>query len=173
MSHSGPADVATAMQSLRRAFATFPTGVAVVTARLPNGEIIGATVSSFTSVSLEPPLVLISLARTSRAFPAWESIDGFAVNVLSDRQERISRQFANSLENKWQDVLFINAKATGSPLLDDALAWFECRAWARYDGGDHLILVGQVCEFERREEDGVTPLVFFESRYARLQPLPP
>ena len=162
-----------ATQLLRQAFAAFPTGVTLVTGCLPDGQFVGATVSSFTSISLDPPLVLVSLSRTGRAFPAWQTLDAFAVNVLSDQQESLSRKFANPRENKWEDVALFAATSSKAPLLQGSLAWFECRTWARYDGGDHLILIGLVSGFERNTMADSGPLVFFESRYTSLERLAP
>ncbi|MDB5508065.1 MAG: actVB [Hyphomicrobiales bacterium] len=153
---------------LRDVLGLFPTGVAVITAVSPEGERLGATVSSFNSVSLTPPLILFSMAKTAKSFPAWEAVEQFAVNILNENQSRISTQFARSLSDKWEGLDPVAGRVTGIPLIRDALAWLECRTWARYEGGDHLIIVGEVLGFERLTSGAARPLVFSASRYARL-----
>jgi flavin reductase (DIM6/NTAB) family NADH-FMN oxidoreductase RutF len=159
---------ADAKRLFRDALGMFPTGVAVVTSATPEGP-LGATVSSFTSVSLEPPLVLFSMARSAKSFSAWERTGNFAVNILDEEQSSISTKFARSLSDKWTGLDPRISETTGAPLLPDALAWFECRTWARYDGGDHLIMVGEVISFAHRPKHDARPLVFFGSNYARLE----
>jgi flavin reductase (DIM6/NTAB) family NADH-FMN oxidoreductase RutF len=154
-------------RALRDALGLFATGVAVVTATASHGERIGATVSSFNSVSLDPPLVLFSIARSARAFSTWEAVPHFAVNVLDERQGAISTRFARTLSDKWRNVRS-SAGEWGSPLLHDALACFECARHAAHDGGDHLIIVGRILKFTSSGLHDVLPLVFYRSRYRRL-----
>lgn len=154
---------------LRDAFALFPTGVAVVTTRDADGAALGATISSFSPVSMEPPLVLFSIARTARSFHTWAQTQDFAINVLEESQAGVSSQFARALSDKWSGLDPLTSDHSGLPLLRDTLAWFECRAWARYDGGDHLILVGEIQAFAHAPRDGAKPLVFFGSSYRRLE----
>jgi flavin reductase (DIM6/NTAB) family NADH-FMN oxidoreductase RutF len=155
-------------RAFRGALGMFPTGVAVVTTVTPDGERLGTTVSSFNSVSLDPPLVLFSLARSARSFSVWTETGLFAVSVLHAGQQRLSSQFAASLTDKWKGLAAVRGEETGLPLLCGALAWFECRTWARYDGGDHVIMVGEVLAWQRPQADSARPLVFFNSRYAEL-----
>ena len=130
-----PAAPIDAKRLYRNALALFPTGVAVITSVTPDGEKLGATVSSFTSVSLEPPLVLFSMARSASAISAWLGVDAFAVNVLDERQSEVSTRFARSRSAKWSGVIPLLSETTGAPLLPDALAWFECRTcWTRFRG---------------------------------------
>jgi flavin reductase (DIM6/NTAB) family NADH-FMN oxidoreductase RutF len=159
---------ADARRAIRATLGMFPTGVAVVTTETADGERIGATVSSFNSVSLDPPLILFSIARTARAFSAWNETQAFAVNILSESQRHVSARFAASMTDKWQGLVTIPGAETGLPLLRDALAWFECRTWARYDGGDHVIMVGEILACERPLPEPARPLVFFNSGYAQL-----
>lgn len=154
---------------LRDAFGAFPTGVAVVTTRDGEGCALGATISSFSPVSIDPPLVLFSIARSARAFETWARVDAFAINVLEEGQRDVSTQFARSLSDKWNGLDPLLSEVAGLPLLRDTLAWFECRTWARYDGGDHLILVGEIIAFSNGARDDARPLVFYGSRYARLE----
>ena len=154
-------------QDLREALGFFATGIAVVTAVADGGNRIGATVSSFNSVSLDPPLVLFSMARSSRAFAAWQSVVHFAVNVLSEGQDALSSKFARALGDKWEGARCLEGE-TGAPLLADSLAAFECARYANYDGGDHIIIVGRVCNVRVRKRADAVPLIFFRSKYRRL-----
>ena len=154
-------------QEFREALGLFATGIAVVTAVTEGRDRIGATVSSFNSVSLDPPLVLFSMARSSRAFPAWQSVDHFAVNVLAEHQHATSTKFARALSDKWEGTRYVEGE-NGAPLLPDSLASFECARYANYDGGDHVILVGRVLTVRVRRRADAVPLIFFRSKYRRL-----
>lgn len=156
-------------RDFRDALGLFPTGIAVVTAVTETGEKIGATVSSFNSVSLEPPLVLFSVARTARAFELWNSVAHFGVNLLEETQSDVSTRFAKTMTDKWTGFDHDSGSA-GQPLLPDALVRFECRSYARYDGGDHVIIVGEVTAFALGKQAKPRPLVFFRGRYRQLDP---
>jgi len=155
--------------SLRDAFSSFATGVAVVSANTPMGP-IGNTVSSFNTVSMEPPLVLFSLKRAARSFEAWQTADAFAVNVLTSEQADLSRRFAQQRLDKWEGVATRAGHYVCAPIIEGSLAVFECMVWARYDGGDHLIIVGQVQGWDRRP-GRAGPLLFFGSDYHAVAPL--
>jgi flavin reductase (DIM6/NTAB) family NADH-FMN oxidoreductase RutF len=150
---------------LRSTLGAYPTGVTVVTAQTPSRELVGITVNSFSSVSLDPPLVLFSLQRTLRSLDAFARCACFAVNVLREDQEGVSTRFARSSEAKWADVAFTE-HSTGAPILSGATAWLACEHYARYDGGDHEIFVGRVVALEHDET--AAPLVFCRGRYHRL-----
>ncbi|WP_158671550.1 flavin reductase family protein [Bradyrhizobium guangdongense] len=153
-------------RAFRNALGEFATGVAVVTARGNAGELIGMTMSSFNSVSLDPPLVLFSVARKARSLPAMLEAEGFAVNILADDQEHISNQFARALANKW-DQIKTSVGHAEAPLISGAMVHFECAPYANYDGGDHVIFVVRVVRHTTRPE--VTkPLIFFRGRYRDL-----
>jgi flavin reductase (DIM6/NTAB) family NADH-FMN oxidoreductase RutF len=161
-------------REFRDALGLFATGVVVITsagnAGCGDGDrsgYLGATVSSFSSVSLDPPLILFSIGRHSKAFAAWQSVDNFAVNILGENQSAISTRFARALTDKW-DGVSVCPGLGGVPLLSDALAWIECRSYAKYDGGDHLIIVGQVLSLTARSGAGARPLVFFGGKYRQL-----
>ena len=154
-------------RELRDVVGLFPTGVTVVTTVTSAGERVGATVSSFNSVSLQPPLILFSMARSSRAFPVWLTARHFAVNVLAQDQSRLSTAFARALAHKWDGVPF-RIGTNGVPLLADSLACLECDRYAQYDGGDHLIIVGRVIALRANKKSDVAPLVFFRSKYEQL-----
>ena len=145
----------------RRALGCFATGVAVVTTVDANGDKAGITINSFNSVSLDPPLVLWSIAKDSLSFETFAAAEHFAVNVLAIHQQEICNQFAARGADKF-DELNCSAGITGVPILPDYSAVFECRAEHRYDGGDHKILVGRVLKFEDRRTD---PLIFYRGHF--------
>jgi flavin reductase (DIM6/NTAB) family NADH-FMN oxidoreductase RutF len=171
------ADTATAMaaaarqafspREFRDALGLFASGVAVVTSTTPDGERLGATVSSFSSVSLDPPLILFSIARTSKAYPAWEAAGTFAVNILAEQQDAVSTRFARALTDKW-DGEELDVDCNGSPVLRGTLAQLACTSYATYDGGDHLILVGRVDALTLPPVREPRPLLFFRGKYRRL-----
>ena len=117
----------------RRALGEFATGVAVITAQGQGEDLIGMTMSSFNSVSLDPPLVLFSVDRKANSLPAMLQAKGFAVNILAREQENISNRFAKALSDKWADVKRTVGHAE-APLITGALAHFECEPYANYDG---------------------------------------
>lgn len=151
----------------RNALGAFPTGVAVITGVSGTGERLGMTVSSFNSVSVAPPLVLFSVARRALSFEAWTRMPRYAINILSQEQEAISNRFARAGGDKWADILVLDGD-TGLPVLPNSLAVFECKAYARYDGGDHEIFVGEVEALRTTSHKGDLPLIFFGGRYRRL-----
>lgn len=139
----------------------FATGVAVVTAVDKNGAKAGMTINSFNSVSLQPPLVLWSIANDSQSFETFVEAEHFAVNVLAIHQQNICEQFAARGTDKFNG-LECSEGIAGVPILPTYSAVFECRAEHRYDVGDHAILVGRVLRFEDRETD---PLIFYRGHY--------
>lgn len=149
-------------RALRAAFGQFPTGVAVVTVPTADGAHAGMTVSSFNTVSLEPPLVLFSVRRSSAMLPLLTDAPGYAINVLSEQQTHLSNHFARPDSRQWNDIAFRRGRS-GTALLDDALLSLECRSFARYDGGDHVIMVGQVIHGSIKEQ--AQPLIFFRGQY--------
>lgn len=157
-----PVDVE--VQDFKQAVGTFATGVTIVTARRPDGGLLGFTANSFTSVSLRPPLVLLCLDRRAPSLLGFRPGTPFAINVLGADQEALSGQFARHAEDKFVGVGHRIA-SSGSPLIDGCLANLECRLEHSYYGGDHVILVGRVLGVQVEEGD---PLLFFRSRYAHL-----
>ena len=154
-------------QAFRAALSQFATGVAVITARGAAGDAVGMTVSSFNSVSLDPPLVLFSVDRRAHSLPAMLEAQGYAVNVLARDQEKLSSQFARSLGDKWSAVAHSPGHAE-APLLHGAIAHFECEPYAHHDGGDHVIFLGRVVRFSSNPES--EPLVFFRGKYHGVRP---
>lgn len=151
---------ATQPRSLRGCFARFHTGVTVVTYRGPEG-VRGATVNSFTSVSMEPPLLLVSLARTTQACTAMDGLP-FAINVLGADQMDVALQFAGRPRPGLRIAWDIPADDRRAPSLAEAVAVFRCRPWRRYDGGDHVLQLGEVVGAEMRSGE---PLVFGDGRF--------
>jgi flavin reductase (DIM6/NTAB) family NADH-FMN oxidoreductase RutF len=151
--------------TLRQALGCFATGVTVVTGLGANDEKLGVTASSFNSVSLDPPLVLFSLNRRAYSMPHFLESGHFAVNVLREGQEDLADRFATPLADKWDGIRF-DIWDFGCPILSDALANFECRTRYTYDGGDHVIFVGEI-ERMRADLDG-HPLLFYGGRYQSL-----
>jgi len=152
-------------RGFRQALGRFPTGVCVVTSTAV-GHRLGMTLSSFNSLSLDPPLVLFSIDRAAVSLHLWALAEGYAINVLSENQKDLSNRFARSLSNKWEGINYALG-AFEAPILPGAAAVFECAAWARYDGGDHTLFVAEVLRF--RISPDRRPLVFGMGRYASLQ----
>ncbi len=149
-------------RELRNALGHFATGVTVVTTLGPEGERIGVTVNSFAALSLDPPLVLWSLAKKSWSLPAFQSAGHFCIHVLAHDQQAVSDRFAKAGEDKFAGV-DIGEGVGGVPLLPGGMAVFQCSVEHRYDGGDHIILVGRV---ERLTTRSTAPLLFYRGRYA-------
>lgn len=145
----------------RRALGQFATGVTVVTTRAVDGRKVGVTVNSFSSVSLDPPLVLWSLSRDAPSFSDFTHAPHFAINILESAQHHLSRQFSTPLPDKFSGVEH-EESSDGLPLLKGVIAQFICRKVRQYDGGDHIILVGEVEHYNYGVGE---PLVFHSGRY--------
>ena len=152
-------------RTFRNALGSFATGVTVVTSVGSEGQPLGFTANSFNSVSLDPPLVLFSLDRGAYSLKAFEAAGVFAINVLSEAQEPLSVAFACPRGDKWQGVRF-EAWQTGSPILLDALASFDCETTSMHDGGDHVIFVGRVVQLRIADEG--RPLLYFRGAYRQI-----
>ena len=150
----------------RRVIGHFATGVAVVTSCREDGAAAGLTVSAVASVSLDPTLVLVCVDRASDTHGWLERAGYFAANVLEDgRGETLARRFAGGgAEEKFRGVAW-HTERTGAPVLDDALAWLDCRVTAALPGGDHTIFVGEVLAADAREG---TPLLYYRGGYGRF-----
>jgi flavin reductase (DIM6/NTAB) family NADH-FMN oxidoreductase RutF len=146
---------------LRRIMGHFATGVTVITTVSDNGTPYGLTANAFMSVSLEPPLLLISVDKKAESYPYFEQSKVFTVNILRDDQEGLSRRFAVSGGNKFEAVAY-HRGANETPILEDTLAHIECRLYAAYDGGDHTLYLGEILEAETREG---RPLLFYRGGY--------
>lgn len=148
-------------QDLRRALAQFATGVTVVTTRDAAGTPVGMTANSFASVSLTPPLVLWSLARSAASFEAFSAARGFRVHVLASDQMDIAKRFATRGADKFAIGEWTHEAQT-PPQLAGCVAWFECVTRSRHDEGDHVIFVGRI---ESMGVPGGVPLIFHDSRF--------
>jgi 4-hydroxyphenylacetate 3-hydroxylase, reductase component len=150
-------------KDFRRALSQFPTGVTVITTLDADGKPLGVTASSFNSVSMDPALILWSIDKAALSLACFEKAEYFAVNILGRDQVDTSNNFASRGEDKFTNVDY-SAGPGGAPLLNDYAAQFECKTWAVYEGGDHLILVGEVIDY--RYNDNIQPLVFARGSYA-------
>ena len=148
-------------RELRRALGMFATGVTVITTRSEDGRRVGVTANSFTSLSLDPPLVLWALDRGAASLTAFSSCTNFAVNVLASHQHELSRQFATPADDKFVGVEVTDGPA-GVPLLTGVVARFVCRPVRQIDAGDHMVMIGEV---EHYESFGGEPLVFHSGAY--------
>lgn len=149
-------------QAFRAALGTFTTGVTIITTRSADGAPVGITANSFNSVSLNPPLVLWSLAKTARSLTVFEEGLHWNVHVLSADQEALSGSFATQGSDKFAG-LALDPGISSAPLLPGCTARFQCRTAFRYDGGDHVIFVGEVLAYDRSE---LPPLVYQAGQYA-------
>jgi len=151
-------------RDLRNAFGLFPTGIAVVTA-LDKDELIGITVNSFTSVSLEPPLVSFNIAQSLRSFEIFSRLKEFNINLLMRDQHHLSTRFAQAGTDKWSNVEY-HFNDSGHPVLVPNLAVFHCSRYALYEAGDHRIVIGRVDAFDTNDQGD--PLVYYRGAYNHL-----
>lgn len=150
--------------ALRKAFGTFVTGVTIVTTVDSEGHPWGFTANSFTSVSLDPPLVLVCLACTASSYPKFLAAEKFAINILAEEQRSLANRFASKRPDKFSGVEW-RAATNGAPLLDGATTLLSCSVHNKVEAGDHLILVGRVLEFEQAPR---TPLGYFSGNFVSL-----
>lgn len=155
-------------RQLRDALGMFATGVTIITSRTREGELLGITCNSFNAVSLDPPMVLFSLSRQAHSLNKFESCDFFAVNVLSDRQKTLSNRFARPSLDKWKDISYQTSGVSPCPLFADSLATFECYIRHHYDGGDHVIFVGEA--FNMTMGRPAAPLLYYQGAYRSITP---
>lgn len=149
-------------QQLRSAFGHYATGVTIITTQGVAGEPVGLTANSFSSLSLDPPLILWSIACTSSSYEAFRAARCFAVHVLHAGQGELARVFSTRNIDRFAGVA-TSAGASGAPLLPDFHARFDCETHAQHPGGDHLIIVGRVLSAEERVGE---PLLFYRGRFA-------
>ncbi len=149
----------------RSVLGRFPSGVTVVTTKAGDGSDQGMTVSAFSSVSLDPPLVLICIEKTASAYNALTAAPGFVVNILSVSQEQIARRFSIVDIDRFEGVGY-SRSPNGLAVLDDVLGVIECATFAMHDAGDHTIIVGEV---EAARAQNGTPLLYYRGGYAQLE----
>jgi flavin reductase (DIM6/NTAB) family NADH-FMN oxidoreductase RutF len=157
---------------LRKAFGAFATGVTIVTVGGPHPH--GMTANSFTSVSLEPPLVLVCVGQAAHLHRSLSASEYFGISVLAARQEPVARHFANRSRTlgaaEFDSVDWLSGRLTGVPLIAGALAGFECQMWQAHDGGDHTIFTGRLLSMDRQPDDD--GLLFFNGQFRSLSPIP-
>ncbi len=153
----------------RRALGAFMTGVTVVTTIDVHDEPWGVTANSFTSVSLDPPLVLVCLGKKGRTYPTFQATQKFGINILSLEQKDLALHFASSVENRFFGIQW-SGKTDGAPILPGATAWFNCSVRERFEASDHEIILGEVVEFERTD---ATPLGYCSSTFVTARPAAP
>ncbi|WP_306110426.1 MULTISPECIES: flavin reductase [Roseovarius] len=147
--------------ALRRAFGAFATGVTIVTCQDTEGKPLGFTANSFTSVSLEPALLLICIAKTSTSLEHFRRCKSFAVNILSASQVDLSNKFASRQPDRFADVMWKSGE-NGAPLIDKSAAWFDCLVHQFVDAGDHIVLIGRVRDFDQSD---LAPLIYLKGQY--------
>jgi len=152
-------------RQLRDCLGRFATGVTVMTCKPPAGAPNGITVNSFSSVSLDPALVLWSIARDSRSTAAFLDAGAFVVNILAEDQQPLSVHFAQSERPDFDRIAHLRESSAieGQPVLPDCLAYLHCRTCVVHEGGDHHILLGEVVEFELGRDE--KPLMYYRGRY--------
>lgn len=149
----------------RAVLGRFASGITIITVRDRDGRDHGMTVSAFASLSLDPPLVLVSIGNDATMAPVMATASSFTVNILSDQQEALSRRFAGKLDDRFADVPSARS-LHGDVVLDDVLASLECRIAARHPAGDHVIVIGEVEAGHARD---ARPLLYYRGGYAQLE----
>ncbi len=155
-----------AARRFRDVLGRFASGVTVVTA-ISGGAPVGLTCQSFSSVSLNPPLVLFVPAKSSRAWPAIQRSGKFCVNFLAADQAELSNQMASRGVDKFADVTWAPAPATGSPMIEDSLGYVDCQIHSVHEAGDHFVVIGRVLDLGEHQAD--KPLLFFQGKYASTE----
>ncbi len=162
------ADPAFSALEFRAALGMFATGVTIVSARTADGDLVGLTANSFNSVSLDPPLVAWSLSQRSLSLRAFRRGSHYAINVLAAEQRDLALRFAAPVGDRWAGVAWRPGVA-GAPLIEGAVAHFECFNRGRHDEGDHLLFIGQVEHCDHRP--GASPLLFHGGQFYTEHPL--
>jgi flavin reductase (DIM6/NTAB) family NADH-FMN oxidoreductase RutF len=157
-----PGITALDVAELRQTLGSFATGVAVATTLDAKGTPKGFTANSFTSVSLDPPLVLVCVDKAASCYPAFANTTHFAINILCEAQQHVSRAFASKSPDKFTGMSWV-AGMTGSPIFPDSTAWLDCELHNRVEAGDHLIVIGRVLSFGH--SPGKRPLGYHRGSY--------
>jgi 3-hydroxy-9,10-secoandrosta-1,3,5(10)-triene-9,17-dione monooxygenase reductase component len=165
VSPSGPRPLAPDAATYRTVLGHFATGVVIVTA-IDGDEPVGMACNSFTSVSLEPPLVLFCAAKSSTTWPRIQAAGKWAANILDDDGEEVCRLFAQKGADRFAQIAYTPGR-TGAPILEDALAYVDCETLVEHDAGDHVIVVGKVVELGHQH--GGKPLLFYRGGYGRYE----
>ncbi len=155
------------VREIRNMMGHFATGVTVITTKDSAGKAFGLTVNSFTSLSLNPPLVIVCVDKTVDCYSCFDETKVFTVNVLSEDQEELSRRFSTKGLEKFEGIQWRMGE-NGAPLLEGVIGTIECKVTHSYEGGDHTIFLGEILSATAKED---RPLLFFKGKYHRL-PLP-
>ena len=150
--------------AFRQCLGQFPTGVCIVTCSVDDKK-LGMTMSSFSSLSLNPPLVLFSISRSAKSLALWKTAENYALNILAETQRDLSNRFARAGINKWEGIPS-HQGLMGAPLLTGTCGVIECSAFAQHDGGDHILFIAHVDNFQVQNDR--YPLVFCKSCYGSL-----
>ena len=151
-------------QEFRNALGGFATGITIITALGKNGQKVGMTANSFNSVSLTPPLIRWSIGKNTNCFEDFMAAEAFAVHVLAEDQQDLSNLFATTGIDRFAD-LECSEGLSGVPILPHYSVCFQCKMAKQYDGGDHIIMTGEVVQFD---DNGLQPLVFYRGNYHNL-----
>jgi 3-hydroxy-9,10-secoandrosta-1,3,5(10)-triene-9,17-dione monooxygenase reductase component len=152
--------------SLREALGHYASGITVIASHI-DGEPVGFTCQSFYSVSMSPPLVSFSVMSSSASYPKIRQAGRFTVNILSEQQAEISKQFARRGTDKWNGIEW-QASPLGNPIIAGSLHWLDCEIYAEHVAGDHLIVVGEVKALNLQEAAAVQPLLYFKGQYRNI-----
>jgi flavin reductase (DIM6/NTAB) family NADH-FMN oxidoreductase RutF len=148
----------------RQALGRFASGVTIITTKDKSGRLHGITVSAFSSVSLEPPLILVCIEKKAGSHQAFEESEFFNVNILEESQQHLSGHFASHVPNKFEDAEYFEGE-NGLPLIKDALVHLECKLTYAHAGGDHTIFVGEI---EKSSVGDGNPLIYFHGNYRKI-----
>ncbi len=151
----------------RNALGKFATGVTIITAKHLD-KLVGITANSFSSLSLTPPLVLWSLQRESTSLDTFRNTKNFNIHVLTEHQKELANKFAKRSEDKFLDTPH-HISENGTPILEDYLACFQCKLTNEYEGGDHIIFIGEVFKYHTQEKDNMEPLLYYSGSYKNLK----
>ncbi len=154
-------------EAFREACARYATGITVATVTDAEGRPHGLTANSFSSVSWEPPMVLVCVDHRATAHPQFLAADAFAINILSDLQRDISIRFAGPADERFEGLAWHPGRATGAPLLPGVLAWLECATTHRVEAGDHTVFIGEVKA--AGSELDANPLIYFLRHYREIR----
>ena len=158
-------EISAAEIAFRNAMARFASGVTITTTRNSCGAFVGFTASAFSSLSLNPPMLLVCLQKDADCYAAFMEAEHFAVSILSHGQGNIARRFATKAIDKWQNTLTVPGERTRLPLIEGASAHAECLMLDRVDGGDHTILIGEVISAASTDDE---PLLHFNRQFGRF-----
>lgn len=152
---------------LKRSFGAYPSGITIVTADTVGG-LVGFTCQAFFSVSLEPPLLAISVMNSSSSYPVIRDHQRFAVNVLAEHHAELALKFARKTADRWEGTGW-RLSASGSPLIDEAVVSYDCEIWSEVPAGDHTIVIARILDVHLTENVERTPMVYVDSRFSGVK----